>query len=204
MLKVEHLSFERDDRAVISDLSFSVDEGEILQIEGANGAGKTTLLRLLTTALQATAGRIFYMGMPIDDYRFEYLDDSLFIGHQTAVKAVLSPEENLASCVMPGPAARQRIQNALLDVGLAGYEDVPCHRLSAGQQRRVALARLQLENCKLWFLDEPFAAIDKQGVEFLHQRMAAHVGRGGAILLSTHQELTLNGVRRLRLDGKQH
>jgi len=200
LLSVENLAFERDDSCLFSAVSFAVDSGEILQIEGANGSGKTTLLRLLTGSLEPSVGAIAYLGRAISKCRYDYLSDMLYIGHQPAVKLNLSAEENLRWMVATAAQSNDiSIVDALTQVGLAGYSDIPCYALSAGQHRRVALARLLISNARLWYLDEPFTSIDKQGVEFLQSCLQRHVARGGAVVLSTHQDLELTNLRKYRL-----
>jgi heme exporter protein A len=193
LLTVEQLCFERDDRHTFEPIDFAVDRGEIMQVEGPNGSGKTTLLRLLTTALQPSSGTIIYAGQPIALCRYEYLSDILYLGHQSAVKMNLTAAENLRWMATGGIDSTR---DALSAVQLSGYDDVPCYNLSAGQQRRVALARLFMTNAKLWFLDEPFTAIDKQGVSLLENCLREHVKRGGAVVLSTHQDLAIDGLRK--------
>ncbi|MBT7564124.1 MAG: cytochrome c biogenesis heme-transporting ATPase CcmA [Porticoccaceae bacterium] len=197
-MTVNDLRFERDDIAVINDACLTLDDGEILQIEGPNGSGKTTLLRILTTALQPNGGEILYQGQILSKCRFDYLSNILFLGHQSALKLTLTAEENLSwiTSELPGSVS---VLNALERVGLRGYSDIPCHSLSAGQQRRVALARLLLSNAKIWFLDEPFAALDGQGVQFVEQCMERHVNGGGAVMLTTHQPIGMESVRRYSL-----
>jgi heme exporter protein A len=198
LLTVNDLRFERDDISVINDACLTLDDGEILQIEGPNGSGKTTLLRILTTALQPSGGEILYQGQILSECRFDYLSNILFLGHQSALKLTLTAEENLSwiTSELPGSVS---VLNALERVGLRGYSDIPCHSLSAGQQRRVALARLLLSNAKIWFLDEPFAALDGQGVQFVEQCMERHVNGGGAVMLTTHQPIGMESVRRYSL-----
>jgi len=169
-----------------------------VQIEGANGSGKTTLLRLLTRALEASSGSVFYAGVDIDQCLYDYREQILYLGHQPGVKLNLSAEENLR-WMSPASTAPEAIVSALADLGLRGYEDVPCYSLSAGQHRRVALARLLTSRAQIWLLDEPFTAIDKQGVAFLEQCMQQHLNQGGAILVSTHQDLAITGVRKIRV-----
>ena len=198
LLTVNDLRFERDDIAVINDACLTLNNGEILQIEGPNGSGKTTLLRILTTAVQPNSGEILYQGQILSKCRFDYLSNILFLGHQSALKLTLTAEENLSwiTSELPGSVS---VLNALERVGLRGYSDIPCHSLSAGQQRRVALARLLLSNAKIWFLDEPFAALDGQGVQFVEQCMERHVNGGGAVMLTTHQPIGMESVRRYSL-----
>ncbi len=200
LLSVENLAFERDDSCLFDAIDLTVNGGDILQIEGANGSGKTTLLRLLTGALQPSAGSINYLGCNIADCRYDYFANMLYIGHQPAVKLNLTAEENLRWMVANAAQSNQiSISDALTEVGLAGYSDIPCYTLSAGQHRRVALARLLISEARLWYLDEPFTAIDKQGVQLLQSCLQQHVSRGGLVVLSTHQDLALNNVRKYNL-----
>ena len=196
LLTVERLHFERDDCNVFEQIDLKVNAGEIVQIDGPNGSGKTTLLRLLTTALKPTSGIIKYGGHAIEQCRYQYLSNILYLGHQPAVKITLSASENLRWMTAESSACAE---HALAAVGLSGYGDVPCYNLSAGQHRRVGLARLLMTDALLWFLDEPFTAIDKQGVSFLENCMRDHVQRGGAVVLSTHQDLALDSVRTYRV-----
>jgi len=202
LLKVNQLYCERDDRVLFSQLCFSLSAGEIVQIEGQNGSGKTTLLRILCGLMRNYEGEIFWRGEPVERVRDQFCRDLLYFGHQAGVKAVLTPEENLRwyAALQPGIAADE-IETALAKVGLRGYEDVPCHSLSAGQNRRVSLARLYLSRAPLWILDEPFTAIDRQGVAAKEQLLLAHAERGGSVILTTHHELGIEGpVRKINLD----
>ena len=200
LLSVENLAFERDDSCLFSAVDFTLDSGDVLQIEGANGSGKTTLLRLLTGSLQPSVGEISYLGQALSECRYNYLSDMLYIGHQPAVKLNLSAEENLRWMVATAAQSNDlSIKDALTQLGLAGYSDIPCYALSAGQHRRVALARLLISQARLWYLDEPFTSIDKQGVAFLQSCLQQHVAEGGAVVLSTHQDLALNGLRKYKL-----
>jgi len=199
---VDRLQFERDDQHIFEPIDLTVDGGEILQIEGANGAGKTTLMRLLTSALQPTSGSILYQGEDIRHCRYEYLANILYIGHQPGLKMTLTAEENLL-WMSPAACSGNDIRAALAEVGLRSYEDVPCYSLSAGQHRRVALARLLVSAATIWYLDEPFTAIDKQGVAILQALMRNHVDAGGCLLLSTHQDLALDRVRRYCIEPFQ-
>ncbi len=175
---------------MFSGLSFTICSGQLIQIEGANGAGKTSLLRIL-----AGLSRYGFEG------RVERHSPMLYLGHHAAVKAMLTPRENLAWHVSgEGEYDDEAIESALQRVGLCGYEDVPSHALSAGQHRRVNLARLYLSESPLWLLDEPFTAIDVAGVSDLEALKVEHVTRGGAVVLTSHQALgTDHPVRRLCL-----
>ncbi len=198
LLSVNNLVFARDHEIVLDNISFELQSGDILQIQGANGSGKTTLLRLLTTALKPTSGDIFYSGELISQCRFTYLSRILFLGHQTGVKLSLSVAQNLAW--MSGQKSPTiGFLQALTEAKLSDFADVPCQRLSAGQRRRVALAQLLLSDADIWYLDEPYTALDKEGVEMVNQCMDSHCKRGGAVILSTHQKVTADSVRTFSL-----
>ena len=202
MLEAKSLSCVRDERILFSELSFSVQPGDIIQVEGPNGAGKTSLLRILAGLARPDDGEVCWRGRNTLRDRAGYQQDLLFIGHQPGIKAVLTPFENLQFYqAVRGAAEHQAIWRALEQVGLVGYEDLPVAQLSAGQQRRVALARLWLSAAPLWILDEPLTAIDKQGVAELISLFEQHAQRGGMVLLTTHQDLASVGqtVGKIRL-----
>ena len=182
LLVADALGLERGGRQLFQNLSFEVRSGHLLQIDGVNGAGKTSLLRIL-----AGLSRYGYDG------RVRRHSPLLYLGHQPAVKALLTPRENLAWHVSgESVCSNGQIEAALNSVGLYGYEDVPSHALSAGQHRRVNLARLHLSSSPLWLLDEPFTAIDKGGVADLERLLVTHVERGGAVVLTSHQVLQVS------------
>lgn len=196
MLEAKSLSCVRDERILFSELSFSVQPGDIIQVEGPNGAGKTSLLRILAGLARPDGGEVCWRGRSTLRDRAGYQQDLLFIGHQPGIKAVLTPFENLQFYqAVRGTTDHPAIWRALEQVGLVGYEDLPVAQLSAGQQRRVALARLWLSAAPLWILDEPLTAIDKQGVAELISLFEQHAQRGGMVLLTTHQDLPASAKR---------
>ncbi|EFC6592336.1 cytochrome c biogenesis heme-transporting ATPase CcmA [Escherichia coli] len=199
MLEARELLCERDERTLFSGLSFTLNAGEWVQITGSNGAGKTTLLRLLTGLSRPDAGEVLWQGQPLHQVRDSYHQNLLWIGHQPGIKTRLTALENLHFYHRDGDTAQ--CLEALAQAGLAGFEDIPVNQLSAGQQRRVALARLWLTRATLWILDEPFTAIDVNGVDRLTQRMAQHTERGGIVILTTHQPLNVaeSKIRRISL-----
>ncbi|AHM44452.1 cytochrome C biogenesis protein CcmA [Escherichia coli] len=199
MLEARELLCERDERTLFSGLSFTLNAGEWVQITGSNGAGKTTLLRLLTGLSRPDAGDVLWQGQPLHQVRDSYHQNLLWIGHQPGIKTRLTALENLHFYHRDGDTAQ--CLEALAQAGLAGFEDIPVNQLSAGQQRRVALARLWLTRATLWILDEPFTAIDVNGVDRLTQRMAQHTEQGGIVILTTHQQLNVaeSKIRRISL-----
>ncbi|GGY07382.1 cytochrome c biogenesis ATP-binding export protein CcmA [Litchfieldella qijiaojingensis] len=201
-LEARHLACERDDRWLFADLDIEVGSGEIVCIEGPNGSGKTTLLKILSGQLADYRGELYWCGSPMRQVRGDFLANLLYMGHAPGVKAALTPLENLAWYqALAGETGNENARmKALAAVGLMGFEDIPAAQLSAGQQRRIALARLELIERPLWILDEPFTAIDRDGVAEFEQRLLAHARRGGSVLLTTHHDLTpLGELRRIRL-----
>lgn len=187
MLNVIDIACERNDQPLFSGLSFTLAAGEILQIAGPNGAGKTSLLRLLAGLAKPCSGQVLWEDAPISRQREAWHAQLLWLGHRPGVKSAMTADENL-QFYHPRSERGQRWQ-ALEQVALVGYEDLAVAQLSAGQQRRVALARLWLSQAAVWILDEPFTAIDKAGTEVLTRRIEQHVEQGGAVILTTHQPL---------------
>jgi len=206
MFKALNLSCVRDERTLFSGLSFTIEPGEMVQIEGRNGAGKTSLLRILAGLSSPEAGEVRWQGVNTRRQRDVFHQQLLYLGHQPGVKSVLTAYENLAFYQsVNGTASADAIYQALENVGLLGYEDVTVAQMSAGQQRRVALARLWLSDAPLWILDEPLTAIDKQGVSTLIELFEQHAQRGGMVLLTTHQDLqgVNRDVRKIRLTSAE-
>ena len=201
-LQARQLACERDDRLLFDGLDLEVGPGQIVRIEGPNGSGKTTLLKILSGQLGDYQGELYWDDLPMQSAREAFLANLLYLGHAPGIKAALTALENLRwHQALAGEAGDQQARMAALaEIGLAGFEDVSCAQLSAGQQRRVALARLSLIPRPLWVLDEPFTAIDKDGVAALERRLLAHAARGGSVILTTHHDLApLGDIRRVRL-----
>ncbi|EKF9165648.1 cytochrome c biogenesis heme-transporting ATPase CcmA [Vibrio cholerae] len=203
MLEVKNLTAIRDERILFESLSFEIHAGELVQIEGRNGTGKTTLLRIIAGLGECECGEILWQRSKIQSDRESYHQDLLFLGHQTGIKRELTALENLRFylAVHQQTVDEPAIFQALTKVGLAGREDVPVAQLSAGQQRRVALARLWLSKKPLWILDEPLTAIDKQGVSVLEALFLSHAQQGGIVILTTHQDMFADNpkLRKIRL-----
>lgn len=200
-LALSDLSFERDDIPLFAGVTVELLAGDVLQVAGPNGAGKTTLLRIISGALQPSSGVVLWRGEPMAAVRRVFRTSLLYMGHAPAIKAALTAEENLHWWRRMHPDANPaNDREVLAKIGLRGLEGLPCYSLSAGQQRRVALARTLVSPASLWVLDEPFTAIDQQGIALLHSLMAGHLERGGLIVLSTHQPLGLPDYKQLNLE----
>lgn len=175
---------------LFSGLDFHLAPGQVLQVAGPNGVGKTTLLNIVAGLCPAEAGELFWQGRPVAEDPAAFHAGFTWLGHQPGLKLMLSPRENLGWLLRLRGLAEDdvAIEAALAKVDLYGYEDVPVARLSAGQKRRVALARLFLEGRPLWILDEPFTAIDRAGVAELEGWLGQQAAAGGMVLLTTHHE----------------
>ncbi|KFN47932.1 heme ABC exporter ATP-binding protein CcmA [Arenimonas composti] len=183
LLQARGLAFARNGEPVFGPLDFRLDAGEALLVRGGNGAGKTTLLRVLAGLLEAEEGIVEMDGRRVD--RDHLARGSAYLGHLPGHKADLSALENLAfAMAMHGVTGD--LEAALAAVGLAGYEDSQARRLSAGQNKRLGLARLRLSPAKLWLLDEPYANLDLDGIALVDALVRDHLAGGGAVLLTTH------------------
>jgi len=203
VLEAAELECERGGWVLFRGLSFALRAGESLRVAGANGSGKTSLLRILCGLLPPTSGEVRWQGTAIQRLREDYAGQLVYLGHAPAVKDDLSAAENLAiSCALAGmPAAEEAIAEALARFGLAGKRQLS-RRLSQGQRRRAALARLALSASRaLWLLDEPFSALDAAGVGLLRGLIEAHLGRGGAVIFTTHQDAGIATARVIDLDA---
>ncbi len=204
MLEVKQLGCDRDDRSLFDDLSFCLESGELLQIEGRNGAGKTTLIRILSGLSNEYRGDIYWNSQPLAKVYADFRLACYFLGHRPGLKLELTPLENLVwrmQIANQSPSS-DVLHEALERVQLGGYEDVPCEHLSAGQLRRVALAGLLASKARLWILDEPFTAIDVDGVAWLEVLLHEHVESGGMVIITSHQKLSDRSgkLRKIRLE----
>lgn len=190
VFEADDLRCERDYRPLFSGLSFKLFSGDVMQIGGHNGVGKTSLLRGICGLNSDIFGRFSWFEQDWPECRYHFSHQALFLGHLAGVKAQLSPLENLRWYFgLRQAVSDSNLEAALDQVGLYGYEHTPCFKLSAGQQRRVALARLFVSDASVWILDEPFTAIDLDGISFIEHSIANFAARGGAVLLTSHHKL---------------
>ncbi|GBG03996.1 cytochrome c biogenesis ATP-binding export protein CcmA [Azospira sp. I13] len=203
MLEASQLECVRGDRRLFAGVSFRLEGGELLNLQGKNGAGKTSLLRMLVGLAQPVAGEIAWRGVAIRKLAEDYRAELCYMGHHNAIKEELTPLENLlASARLAGePLSDEQALEALYAVGLGGREELQAKYLSQGQKRRVALARLIHERRALWVLDEPFVALDVAAVDMVAGLIGAHLQRGGLAVMTTHQAVNIpaGAVREYRL-----
>ena len=185
VVKVAHLRCRRDGRELFDSLDFDLDAGECLEVRGPNGSGKSTLLRCVAGLFADYEGIIETVAC-------------LYLGHKLGLNLLLTAEQNL--CWYQGlRGAADSIEKVLGRVGMAGYERVPCQNMSAGQQRRIGLARMLIARSRLWLLDEPLTALDASAQQLVTGLIEEHLQHGGAVLCATHQGLHVAGGRTLQL-----
>jgi heme exporter protein A len=197
MLQASRLECVRGDRKLFSGLSFALKPAEILHLEGANGSGKTSLLRIVLGLAPPESGEVRWRDAPIRSLGEEYRRELAWCGHSIALKDDLSAVENMqaAAAVAGRSMDRGAAFAALRRAGIAAATaELPARSLSQGQQRRVALARLPQSGAKLWALDEPFAALDADGVEWLRGEIEAHAAAGGLAIVTSHQPLPVRAA----------
>ncbi|HXO91634.1 MAG TPA: heme ABC exporter ATP-binding protein CcmA [Stellaceae bacterium] len=199
------LACRRGERLVFAGLSFRLPAGGALVLRGANGSGKTSLLRLLAGLIAPAAGRLSWGPTPIQDDLAGHRARLHYVGHQDGVKPGLTPRETLVFwAALRGCGIRCRasvLEAALAAFALEPVADWPCRWLSAGQRRRLALARLSVTPASLWLLDEPFTALDHDNQNRLEQAIAAHRAGGGRVILATHLSIEIGTAVGIELDA---
>ncbi|VAW68824.1 ABC transporter involved in cytochrome c biogenesis, ATPase component CcmA [hydrothermal vent metagenome] len=210
-LLVNCVSCTRGYRDLFTGLNFELKAGQVLRVEGENGSGKTSLLRILAGLSQPLEGEVLWQGQKIHHAESTWLQNLLFIGHRAGIKFELTPVENLcmyealnggklgAKSAASASSTSTRIEDALYQVGLYGFEDIPCTQLSAGQKRRVALAQLFLTHSRCWILDEPYTSLDVIAVQMLQALFTQHISQGGMLIITSHQPVILQAGEQYRL-----
>ena len=186
---MQNVSCSKRDRILFENLSLQISAGQLIHLRGPNGAGKTSLLRIIAGLSQAEQGQVLWNSRALDTTYFKEL---VYLGHKSGLTASLSALENLQywAHLHQAPCSEALLYDLLTRLGLVGLEDLPVKFLSAGQQRRVALARLWLKPARLWILDEPFTALDTAGIALVEQHINQFIDGGGAVILTSHQPLT--------------
>ena len=196
----EDLACRRGERLVFAGLSFRLPPGGALVLTGANGSGKTSLLRLLAGLISPAAGRLVWGSAPIEHDPATHRARLHYVGHQDGVKPDLTPRETLAFWAALRGFRTPRLDEALGAFALAPVADWPCRWLSAGQRRRLALARLCATAAPLWLLDEPISALDQDNQTRLEEVIVAHRADGGRVVVATHMPIEIAAAARLVLD----
>ncbi len=196
MLEVSQLHLWRGDRHLLRGLQFTVAPGQLLQLLWPNGTGKTTLLRCLAGFLYAEQGEVRWRGANVENDRDAFHWALAYLGHESALKGDLTAMENLRfSCALRVPQEAGHLRTALEEAGLGSIDPaLPVRSMSAGQKRRVALARLALWNARLWLLDEPATNLDAAGQAVFEKLLRAHLAGGGLAIVATHRAIELAGA----------
>jgi heme exporter protein A len=200
-LGIERVHVWRGDRHVLQGVSAEVHPGELLHVSGPNGSGKTTLLRVVSGLLRPEQGGVTWLGRSIVASRAEYQGQLAYASHEPALKSDLSPLENLRFAVgLKRRVTLAELQGSLERTGVAACAKLPTRVLSAGQRRRVAMARVLAMQAAVWLLDEPFTNLDSAGTQLVSELLEAHLAGGGLALVVAHHELALKGtIRRMEL-----
>jgi len=200
-LRVDQVHVWRGDRHVLKSVTLHVRRGELLHVTGPNGAGKTTLLRVVSGLLRPESGAVSWNGVSIGEVREEYQQDLAYASHEPALKSDLTPLENLRFMVgLRRRVSRGELLASLQRTGVAECADLPARVLSAGQRRRVAMARVLASAAPLWLLDEPYTNLDGAGSRLLSSLLEEHVAAGGLAVVVAHHPMELAGTRQFELD----
>lgn len=204
-LSADNLVGVRGDRLLFEKLNFNLSNGTVLFLQGANGSGKTTLLRTICGLSKPYGGNVNWCGENINSLAEDYSKHVLYIGHLAGIKEDLTALENLQfSLTLSGAdISKKNATEVLKMLGLANGLNLPTRMLSQGQKRRVALARLWLQDLPLWILDEPFTALDASATSLLKQKIEAFANDGGIVVMTTHQEVVMSVPKfeQLQLDA---
>lgn len=188
-LQATQLTCELSDRLLFRDLSFTLNPGEMLYVTGPNGSGKSSLLRLLTGLLQPLRGHVFWCGQAITQCRSRYNDQLIFMGHRLNVNGHLTVKQNIEFITALSGIYPTSLNMALDQVKLTRFENELAHSLSAGQQRRIMLARLITRPAQIWMLDEPTTSLDKESHAWLETQIHQHLKNKGMVVLASHHAL---------------
>lgn len=200
LLSGTDLCLLRGDRCLFEDLNFALNAGELLLVQGANGCGKTSLLRAIAGLTGLERGTIRWRGRPTEGERHSFSADVVWMAHRVGFKGDLTLIENLRFETGLRSATLANIDRVLQRLGLSRLTDLPLRSLSAGQQRRVALARMLTSEARLWLMDEPFTNLDAGGQSLVLDLISEHLKRRGACVMAAHQEVRIDlPVQRLEL-----
>jgi len=202
-LEIRSLACSRGDTPLFRDVSFAVAAGEWVGVRGANGSGKTTLLRCVAGLTRPDSGSVTWDGKSTSESGAQFRSAMLYAGHAAGIKDELSAAENLrdALALREAPPSDEALRESLGAVGLGRIRHIPARRLSAGQRRRIGMARLVLDPATLWILDEPLTALDSEGEAMFASLLERHLQRGGSALVATHHAIGARQAREVRLSA---
>jgi heme exporter protein A len=192
LLSGTDLCLLRGERCLFQDMNFALSAGEVLLVQGANGCGKTSLLRAIVGLLELEQGYISWRGVPTERDRQAFSADIVWLAHRVGFKGDLTLIENLRFEAGLRSASFEKFDHILHRLGLTQLTELPLRSLSAGQQRRVALARMLISDAPLWLMDEPFANLDRAGQALVVELISEHVAGNGACIVAAHQDLELD------------
>ncbi len=204
LLETRELTCVKDDRVLFDGLNIALNAGQILLVEGQNGSGKTSLLRILTGLNLPESGEVLWQGAPISEVGSDYYEQVNYIGHHDGIKRDLTCLENLRLVQAMGKPLPISLDDALERVNLLRFGDNFVATLSAGQKRRLALARLVVTEAKLWIMDEPFTSLDKASMAMFQRMFEQHLEAGGVIVMTSHHDIDMpdSDVQRLNLSER--
>lgn len=195
LLEAKGITIWRGDNLLMDELDVQLHAGDVLQIQGTNGCGKTTLLRALIGLAEFDEGEVLWCGQPFARARDALYAELLYLGHKPGISPGLTPLENIKTlCPELPDDCRADVVQVLDELGISDRIDLPSAALSAGQKRRINLSRLQLQQARLWVLDEPLTSLDAQGSAWVREQITKHASQGGAVVFTTHQPLSFDDI----------
>jgi len=194
ILQAKNITCLRGHRQLFTDLSFTVNSGEVLLVEGENGSGKSTLLRIVSGLRRPDAGEVVWNEQAITAIAADYSQQMVWVSHRNGINDSLTAKENIQLSISLSKSAVLNINQILERVGLKGYANTPVRQFSAGMKRRLALSRLLTQQASLWILDEPQGALDKAGIELLDNLITEHVANNGMVIMSSHHDVQFNNL----------
>ena len=193
-LSANGLTLFRGERCLFKDLDFALNPGEMLLLEGQNGSGKTSLMRAIAGLLEFETGDVSWNGLSIREHRQAFHGELVWMAHRTGLKADLTLVENLAFESRLRLPSGADFDSVLERLGITRLQRLPVRSLSAGQQRRVALARMMLSQASLWLMDEPVTNLDRDGRKLVMKLVSEHLGAGGMCIMAAHQDIDIEGT----------